>query len=145
MLLRKSAENHLALAGHLYSDQSPICRIGLTVDEPGSGGTIDEFADAVVAQHQVIGHLGDGRSLIEMTLDGEEELVLGGGQPDIAGRPLAPTQEPTQLVAEVEQAPVVRLPVRCHGPIQAGFVPTHGDAPLAERATMDQIHRDTTL
>jgi len=99
MLLRKSAENHLALAGHLYSDQSPICRIGLTVDEPRSGGTVDEFADAVVAQHQVSGHLGDGRGLIEVTFDGEEKLVLGGGQPDIAGGVLAPTQESTQLVA----------------------------------------------
>jgi len=121
MLLGEPAKHSLALAGYLYSDQPPITGVGLTVDEPRGGGPVDELADAVVAQHQVVGHIGDGGSLVDVTFDGEQELMLGRGQPHVACRLLTPAQEAAQLLTEVEQPFVVGLAGRCHRLIQARF------------------------
>jgi len=99
--------------------ESPIVNVWLPVDKARTVGTANQFADAVMAQHQVVGHVRDGRRVTNMAFYGEEELVLGGGQAHVACRRLTPAQEPPQLLAELEQSLVVGLAGRCHGLIQA--------------------------
>lgn len=120
MLAGEPAQDGLPFRSHLYSGQPPVVGVGLTVDQPRSSRPIDQFADAVVAQHQVIGHVGDGRRTVEVAFDGEEELMLGRGESHVARRLLAPAQEAAQLFAEVEQPLIIGLFGRCHGLIQAG-------------------------
>jgi hypothetical protein len=77
-------------------------------DQPGLLGAIDKPHRAVVAQHEVAGHVADGRpAWVVVAAYREQQLVLGGGQAGGLGVLLAPAQEAAQAGAQLQQAPVV--------------------------------------
>ena len=51
--------------------------VGVAFDQAVSGGAIDQLDGAVVAQHQVVGHIADRRTRwVGMAADREQQLVL---------------------------------------------------------------------
>ncbi len=63
-------------------------------DETRLLGPVHEPDRTVVAQQQVVGHLAHGRPApVGVSMDGEEQLVLGRGEPGFLGLLVAPAQE----------------------------------------------------
>lgn len=82
--------------------------VGAPLDQAVPFPPIDEFDGAVVAQLEVVRHRGDGRAEgVGMPANGEEELVLAGGDPRFAGPIGAPSQKPAEAGAEFEEPLVV--------------------------------------
>jgi chloride channel protein, CIC family len=78
--------------------------------QPGLVGPVDQAHGGVVAQVEVVGQLTDGRSPgVDVAPDGEEKLVLGGGQPGGPGLLLAPVEEGPEPGPQVEERAVVSL------------------------------------
>ena len=79
-------------------------------DEAGFGRTVDEPDRAVVAEHQGGGDVSDrGGGAGRVAADGEQELMLGGGDPARGGLLLAPVEELAESGAQLQQPPVVRV------------------------------------
>ena len=72
----------------------------------------------MVPEQQRIGDVADGGpALVVVPPDGEQQLVLRRREAVLTGLLLAPVEEPPQLRAEPEQAPVVGVgerPFRSH-------------------------------
>src|SRR5690606_8003669 len=82
--------------------------VGAPLDQAVPFPPIDEVDGAVVAQLEVVRHRGDGRAEgVGMPANGEEELVLAGGDPRFAGPIGAPSQKPAEAGAEFEEPLVV--------------------------------------
>ncbi len=112
---RKHGQSLLALGGRLESHHSLIVVVGPATHETGALGAVDQLDGAVVAQHEVGGNIAH-RGRLAVAADGEEQLVLGAGQPRLFGLTITPVDEPAQAVAEGEKAGELRIP---HGP---GFI-----------------------
>jgi hypothetical protein len=70
-------------------------------------GPVHEAYRAVMPQHEVTGDVADGRPAIAVvSAHGEQELVLGRGQPGLLRLLLAPMQETAQPGAELQKPPV---------------------------------------
>ncbi len=86
-----------------------IVGVGLALDVPGRDGAVDETDDTVVSQEEMICRVPDGGCSAWMSADGEEQLMLGGGDPSLEGVLLTPVEKAPQAVAEHEQLLVVRI------------------------------------
>ncbi len=85
-----------------------IARVDLSVYEAGGLGAINEPDRAVMTQQQGLGHGTDGRSLRSwVPADGEQQLMLRGGQARRFRLLLAPMQELAQTGSEREETLVV--------------------------------------
>ena len=83
-----------------------IVAVWLAADEPGPLGPVDELDHGVVAQEEVVGQITDRRTAV-VAAHGEQELVLGRGQPGRLRLLLAPAEEAAQTVTEAEETPVL--------------------------------------
>lgn len=73
-------------------------------NQAGGLGPVDQLDSAVVAKEQVVGRLADGRTRrIAVTPYGQQQLVLGGGQPGGLGLLGAPVLESTKAGTEREE------------------------------------------
>lgn len=97
-------------------DAAVIVAVALTADEPGVLGPVHEADGAVVAEQELLGDIPDGRpERIGMAPDDQEELMLGGRQPDDLGLLFAPAREAAQTRAELQEAAVLVVSdLRCH-------------------------------
>src|SRR5262245_36853904 len=87
--------------------------IGPALHEPCLLRTVDQADGAVVPQLQMLRDVTDGRGLpVCVTADGEQQLVLGRSQSGRGRLLLAPMQEPSKTVAELEQLLVVGITER---------------------------------
>ncbi len=69
---------------------------------------IDEPDGTVVSQQERRSHVADGRSApVIVTADGEQQLMLGGRDPEGLGLLLTPPEEPPELGTELEETPIV--------------------------------------
>ena len=101
----ESPERLGAAGGELQPDDAVIVAILTAPDEPRVRGAVDELHCAVVAEEEVVGDVADrGTARITMAPDRQQQLVLC--RRDALGlRSLfAPTQEPAETGAELEQA-----------------------------------------
>lgn len=94
------------LRGELEPGDALIGFVREPLHQSAVRGPVHQFDDAVVTEQQVVGDLTD-RWRVAMAPDGEQELVLGGGETRGVGLLLAPPLEPAQSVAEVEEPVVV--------------------------------------
>jgi hypothetical protein len=89
-------------------DAAVIITVAPPADEPGALGAVHEPDGAVVPQQELLGDVTDGRPApVRVAPDDQEQLMLGGRQPDDLGLLLAPTQEATQTRAELQETPVL--------------------------------------
>lgn len=94
-------------------------------DHKASGDrAIDQLDHAVVPQEQVIGDVADRRTMrMLVTADREQELMLRRGQSSSRRLIRAPTQEPSQAVAEPEELGVLVVPDPSrHSNIASGYI-----------------------
>lgn len=96
-------ELRLAVGGEAQAHDPMILLVGHPLDEAGPRGAIDELDGTVVTQHQVLGHVADGRRPA-VSADGQQELVLSTRESDGSGLVVAPSQEAPQPGAEAQQA-----------------------------------------
>ena len=78
----ESCEDGVAFRGERHETASGVGGVGVAGDEAVGFGAVDELDGGVGAAEQDLGDLGDGGWTFGglMSTDGEEELVLGGGQ-----------------------------------------------------------------
>jgi len=89
---------------------APVVGIGVACHQPRGLGPVDEPDRAVVTELEVFGDVTDRRARwCPMTPDGEEQLVLCGGEADRGCLLLAPMEESAQPIAKLEQAPVLSV------------------------------------
>ena len=87
------------------------------IDEPEPLCPLGQLDRTVVAEQEVTGDVADGRAAgISVATDGQQQLMMAGGQPSGVGPLLAPMQEPAQPRPEGQEALVVLVPQRrsCH-------------------------------
>jgi hypothetical protein len=79
----------------LEADYALVMWVAGAFHQARGGRPVDELDGAVVAEEQVPCDLTDGRSpRVVVAADGEQELVLGGGEADGGRLPPAPSQKP---------------------------------------------------
>lgn len=107
---RQRLESLLTFLGEMQPHQAMILAISATDDQTGLVRSIDESDHAVMPEQEIVRHLADGRSArICVAAYGQEELMLGGGEPSGAGLLLTPPGEVPQASAEGEQVRIVRI------------------------------------
>ena len=99
---RQLRELGVTFGGELEADDSLIALIADPLDQAGPHGTVDELDDAVMTQEEVLCDIPDGRCT-GVASHREEQLVLCRGQADAPRLGLAPVQEATKAVAELEE------------------------------------------
>lgn len=110
MELRERLEAAGSVVGEREAHGSAAVGVGIPFDQAGVLRAVDESDRAVVSQQEVAGDISDGGTgWIWVALDGEQELVLGGGQVLRACLLRAPAQEASQAGPELEQALVVGI------------------------------------
>jgi hypothetical protein len=83
-------------------------------DQSGDHGPIDQAHGAVVAKQEMVGHLAHRRILpAGVAPDGQEELVLGGGEAHGGGLFLAPSKEPTEAGSKLQETAVLGVREPC--------------------------------
>ena len=84
--------------------------VPIAADHSEGGQAVDELDDRVVLELELPGERADGREAVRRKpLDGEQQLVLLGLEPRLAGRLLAEGEEAPEEVAEMGQVLVIRL------------------------------------
>ncbi len=114
---REALESGSSRCRQVKADDPTVVPVTRPLDQPCAVGPIDEPDDTVMAEEQIVGHLADGRTpTIGMPADGEQELVLRGGEPGCPCLVFAPAFEASQTRPDGEQTPVVivRKPRSCH-------------------------------
>ncbi|MDQ1402681.1 MAG: hypothetical protein QOG03_997, partial [Actinomycetota bacterium] len=84
-----------------------ILGVRLALDETGHHGTVDKTDRTVLSHEQVIGHITNGGRSAGVPADGEEQLVLAGGDPSLQSVLLAPPQKAPQAITKLEQLLVI--------------------------------------
>ena len=106
----------LAGLGQHEPHHAGVAAVLLPPDHAQRLDPVHQLDRAVVAQQQVLGRLADGRPQVAgVAPHGQQQLVLGVGQPDLARLGLAPAVEPSQLHAEPQQVAEVLVVQRSHG------------------------------
>ena len=114
--LGKLGDALLALLAELQPHDAGVRLVAGPTQQACALRTVRETHDAVVSGVQVLRRLADrGPLRIVVTLDGEEQLMLGLGQADAAGLLVAPTVEPAQRRAEGQEVRVIAGRERGHG------------------------------
>lgn len=114
--LGKLGDALLALLAELQPHDAGVRLVAGPTQQACALRAVRETHDAVVSGVQVLRRLADrGPLRIVVTLDGEEQLMLGLGQADAAGLLVAPTVEPAQRRAEGQEVRVVAWRERGHG------------------------------
>ena len=115
VLLAEGLELARTLVGEAQTHDAEVVVILAARDQPSLLGAIDQPDRTVVTEDEVAGDIPDGRSArVVMTADGEQQLVLGGGEACGLGVLLAPAQEPPQTGTQFQQPPVVLVGGRGH-------------------------------
>ena len=107
---RQGLDSVGAAAGQLDADDALVGLVLYPFDKQSGLCAVDQLDHAVMAQEEVIGNLPDRRRLRPMAADREEQLVLGGRQPNLSGLVLTPSLEATQTITEGEQSGEVVVP-----------------------------------
>jgi nucleotide-binding universal stress UspA family protein len=94
---RQLTEARLTLGVGGRPHDSVIVAVDRTLHEPDALGAPDQLDDAVVAQQKMVGDVSDRRRAV-VSRDGQQQLVLGGREPDGPGLPLRPPFEAAQRV-----------------------------------------------
>ena len=103
-----------ASSGQSEPDAAVIVTVVVAADEPRVLGPVHEADGAVVPEQELLGDIPDGRlGRIRMPPDDQEELMLGGRQPDDLGLLFAPAQEAAQTRAELQEAAVLVVSDSC--------------------------------
>src|SRR5581483_3707222 len=90
--------------GQPESNEALIFVVSGPSHEPEFLGPADEADGAVMTNQQVVGNVGDRRAArIAVTSDGDEKLMLRGGQSDRRRLGLAPMAELPQRHPELEE------------------------------------------
>ena len=89
-----------AASGQMQLDLAMVCRVDPALDQTGLFGAIDEANRAVVAHEEMVGHVTDAGSAARVTANGEEQLMLRGGDTDLDCLLFAPVQEASHAVPE---------------------------------------------
>lgn len=77
--------------GEVQPDHPVVLFVPSAADKPGGVRPVDQADRAVMTKEQVVGHFPDSRTTrIAVAADGQQELVLRGGQPSGARLLLAP-------------------------------------------------------
>ena len=80
----------------LQTHDSVILWVPDPLDELGGDGPVDQADGTVVAEEQVVGHLADGwATAVGVPPDGQQQLMLGRGQPRSFRLLLAPSEKTT--------------------------------------------------
>ena len=110
VVLGEALQPLAAFGGEVHPHHPRVARILAPHDEPRGGGSVHELDPAVVAQEQIFGEVPDrGSTGAIVTSDGEQKLVLGGGQARRLSLARAPAQKASQPSAQLEQVPVVAV------------------------------------
>lgn len=99
-------EQPLAFGCHLQDGSAAVGWVGSADQQVLAFGAVDQLDDAVVAQTQARGRVGDGYDLgLRGAGDLKKELMLLGLQASFGGGALAEVEELAEFVAEVGQGP----------------------------------------
>ncbi len=99
--------------GEDQAHHAPVVCVGAALDEPEPHTAVDQPDGAVGPDEQVLGDVTNGRPApVGMPAPGQEQLVLGSGEPCAGGLALAPSKEATQTVAQLQE-PFVLIVVEC--------------------------------
>lgn len=80
-----------------------VQRIGSALHQPGPHATVDQLDGAVMTDEEVRGDLAHRRAIFfGMPTNDQQELVLGGGEPHVAGLAGAPLEKQAETVAELQ-------------------------------------------
>jgi hypothetical protein len=106
MRSRQRDELGLTGPGEADADDALIGGIDVARDETGALGSIDQLDHAVVAEEQMLGDIAHRRRVcaVVVATDGQQQLVLGGGEPDGPRFLLTPVQEAAQTIAKGQEA-----------------------------------------
>ena len=107
--VRESAEGGAPAIGQLQSDDTLVVRVGDAPHHPQSFGAVGQFHRGVVAEEEIRGDLADRRAVrFGVAANGQQQLVLAGGQP-VPGRLLgAPALKCAKSRADREQSGVIQ-------------------------------------
>jgi hypothetical protein len=98
------------LCGERQPLASTIVRVGSTHHEARVDGPVDELDHRVMLELEELGSVGDRRRLpLGKTANGEQQLVLVGGEPFRSGRSLGEVQEDAKGVPELRQGAVLAV------------------------------------
>jgi len=104
----QALEDTAAAGREVEAHDAPVVLIGLAAHEASCLGTIGQLDGGVVAKQQVLCDVPDrGRQGARVAADGQQELVLLGGQAGQLGLLLAPAQELAQSGPEGQQLAVL--------------------------------------
>jgi hypothetical protein len=91
-------------------DAAVLRVVAAALNQPKLLGAVDELDRAVMSGAEVVGDFSDvGPVRSGVSLDREQELVLGGGEPHRGGLFAAPSEELTKSDPEGEQPAVVQI------------------------------------
>lgn len=108
MIHGQRVEDPPASWGQDDAHEAVVRGVAAAGDDAPRLGPIDELDGAVMTKQEVGGELADGRVIRPgMAPDGEQQLVLRGGQPGGLGPLGAPPQETAQVGADLEEPAVV--------------------------------------
>lgn len=117
------------------ADYALIIWVGGALDKARGGRPIDQLEGAVGAEEQVPRDITNGGALgVVVAADGEQKLVLSGGEADSRRLAPAPSQEPAEAGAELEKAPVLGVG-QCRVQPKSGWCRRHIHL-LARRAPL---------
>lgn len=104
----ETAQPPPSLVGERDPDDSLVGAIDATRHEPVGLGPVDEPDGAVVAQQQFVCQLTHGRlGLTASSTDGQQELVLGGGEAGLRRSLVRPAEVAAQVLTERGELSIV--------------------------------------
>lgn len=104
MSLRQLLDYAVTFGGQPDAHDPAVIEIGCPLHHPGPLSTVDEFHRAVRSQQQVGGEIADRRRVTSrVPLDRDKQLILDVSQAGSLRLVFAPSLEPAQGYAEVEQ------------------------------------------
>jgi hypothetical protein len=96
-----------AARSQMQSYLSMVDRVDLALDQAGLFGSIDEADRAVMTHQEMFGHVTDAGSTPGVAANGEEQLMLRGGDTDLGCLLFAPVQEASPRIGQRPGATVM--------------------------------------
>jgi hypothetical protein len=93
--------------GQMQLDLTMVCGVDSSLHQACLFRPIDETDGTVMTYEEMVGHIPDAGSAARMPTNGKEQLMLGGGDPDLDRLLFAPSQKVSQVVPEGQEALIV--------------------------------------